>query len=40
MRALWAELYSAMDFRVASFCPTLQPYCREIMAPSIVEIPA
>jgi len=39
-RHLWQELYSAMDFRVASFCPALQPYCREIMAPETVEIPA
>ncbi|QND70813.1 hypothetical protein [Tardiphaga robiniae] len=39
-RHLWQELYSAMDFRVASFCPALQPYYRDIMAPEIVTIPA
>jgi len=37
-RHLWARLYEEMDFRVASFCPTLLPYQRQIMAP--VEIPA
>jgi hypothetical protein len=34
---LCAELYAAMDFRVASFCPAP---LQTIMAPTIVEIPA
>jgi hypothetical protein len=38
-RHLWARLYEQeMDFRVASFCPVLLPYQRQIMAP--IEIPA
>jgi hypothetical protein len=36
---LWARLYEEMDFRVASFCPTLLPYSHQIMAP-IEIIPA
>lgn len=37
-RNLWARLYEEMDFRVASFCPTLLPYSRQIMAS--IDIPA
>jgi hypothetical protein len=37
-RQLWTELYAAMDFRVASFCPALLPHSQTIMAPS--KIPA
>ena len=39
-RRLWTELYEAMDFRMTSFPPDPSTYCREIMAPAIVEIPA
>ncbi|WP_445487844.1 hypothetical protein [Rhodopseudomonas sp. RCAM05734] len=39
-RNLWQELYSAIDFRVASFCPAILPHARTIMAPDIMEIPA
>ncbi|MCJ9700193.1 hypothetical protein [Bradyrhizobium sp. SHOUNA76] len=38
-RHLWARLYEEMDFRVASFCPTLLPLSRRIMAP-IETVPA
>lgn len=37
-RKLWTEMYEAMDFRVATFCPALLPYCHDIMAPT--RIPA
>lgn len=37
-RHLWARLYLEMDVRVASFCPTILPFQRQIMAP--IEIPA
>jgi hypothetical protein len=40
-RLLWARLYEAMEFRVASFCPALLPHSQTIMAPTtLVEIPA
>lgn len=39
-RHLWARLYEAMDFRVASFCPRLLPYSPQIMTPIIENIPA
>ena len=39
-RHLWARLYEEMDFRVASFCPVLLPYQRQIMAPENVNFPA
>jgi hypothetical protein len=39
-RALWTELYAAMDFRVASFCPKFLPFCHDIMAPSNLEMHA
>ena len=37
-RQLWTELYEAMDFRVASFCPPLLSHSQAIMAPT--KIPA
>jgi hypothetical protein len=37
---LWARLYEAMDFRVASFCPVLLPYSRQILSTKTVNIPA
>ncbi len=30
-RIFWSRAYEKMDFRVASFCPALQPFCRDIM---------
>jgi hypothetical protein len=39
-RHLWARLYEAMDFRVASFCPALLPHQSQIMAPIVQDIPA
>lgn len=30
-RALWQRLYQDMDFRLATFCPTLLPHCRKIL---------
>jgi hypothetical protein len=37
-RRLWTELYSAMDFRLASFRPALLPHSQAITAPT--KIPA
>lgn len=39
-RHLWARLYEAMDFRVASFCPALLPHSRQILAPIVESVPA
>lgn len=30
-RTLWQRLYRDMDFRLATFCPTLLPHCRKIL---------
>jgi hypothetical protein len=39
-RLLWTELYEAMDFRVASFCPAQLPFSQAVMTHNIENIPA
>ena len=39
-RHLWSALHETFGFNMATFCPALLPYSREIMATASVEIPA
>lgn len=39
-RQLWSALHETFGFNMATFCPALLPYQRQIMATANVEIPA
>jgi hypothetical protein len=39
-RHLWSRLHQEMDFSAATFCLTMLPYSRQILAPIVENIPA